>query len=585
VAKGPRKGKAEPIRPAGRALYSGHTPGLNGIHVASSQTAKLPSTPIDFSGEAALRRELYFFTLYRLLQAVLLAFVVFTPFHEGRVAPESYGLANLLASGYLMAAFALFVMGLDRRLGLRRQAGVGAVIDILVATLATHSLQSLETAIGLMLVVNIGAAALLLPLRTGIGLALVAGSALVGEYLYAHFAATGPLRSFTETLMFAVTYLAAAVLCHLLGAQMRETHALAERRGADLANLSQLNELIIRRMRTGVLVVDAGNRIQLFNEAAWHLLGSPGAEQRDLAEVSPELSRRLYHWRFESEIEPRPIQLAEETPEVIPRFARLTVTDDLFLIFLDDTSLLSRRAEEMTLATLGRLSASIAHEIRNPLAAISYAAQLLDESEDLPDTDRRLVEIVNNHCQRMNSIVENVLNLSRRERARPEEVDLSHWVYTFVEEFRNTHYLDQHEVKGIAQSRHLPAMVDPQHLYQVVSNLVQNAINYGHMPGQPARIILIARQPSDASAPMIEVIDRGPGIPPKVAASIFEPFFTTHEHGTGLGLYLARQLCEANQAAIEYVAMAGGGSCFRITFARPSALSRQLTAQQSGATG
>lgn len=574
VANDPGKGKSGADGRYGAGAILPTDSRLNGAIVASTQTAKLPSTRIDFSGEAALRRELYFFTLYRLLQAVLLAFVVFTPFGAEHTPTRAAGLANGLASIYLILAFVLFISGLDRRLGLRRQAGVGAAIDIIVATLATHSLMGLETAIGLMLVVNVGAAALLLPLRTGIGLALAAGVALIVEYLYTHFAQSGPARGFTESLMFAVTYLAAAVLCHLLGAQMRETHALAERRGADLANLSQLNELIIRRMRTGVVVVDAGNRIQLFNEAAWHLLGNPSPHQRDLAEVAPELSRRLYHWRFETEIEPGPVQLADETPEVIPRFARLTVTDDLFLIFLDDTSLLSRRAEEMTLATLGRLSASIAHEIRNPLAAISYAAQLLEESEDLPETDQRLVEIVNNHCQRMNSIVENVLNLSRRERARPEEIDLAHWVYTFVDEFRNTHYLNEHDVKGIAQSRHLPAMVDPQHLYQVVSNLVQNAISYGHMPGQPARITLIARQSSDAAPPLVEVIDRGPGIPAKVAASIFEPFFTTHEHGTGLGLYLARQLCEANQASIEYVSMPGGGSCFRITLAKPSALSR-----------
>ena len=114
---------------------------------------------------------------------------------------------------------------------------------------------------------------------------------------------------------------------------------------------------------------------------------------------------------------------------------------------------------------------------------------------------------------------------------------------------------------------------------------MQNAISYGHLPGQPARITVIARQPSEAAAPMLEVIDRGPGIPAKVAASIFEPFFTTHEHGTGLGLYLARQLCEANQASIEYLALPGGGSCFRITLAKPSALARDVTPRPLAAAG
>jgi two-component system sensor histidine kinase PilS (NtrC family) len=354
----------------------------------------------------------------------------------------------------------------------------------------------------------------------------------------------------------------------MLGRQMRESHALAAQRGVEVANLAQLNELIIRRMRTGVLVVDAGGVVQLTNEAAWHLIGRPSPNENLLEKIAPELSRRLYQWRFENVQDTRPAELSPETKAVIPRFAKLTVTDDLFLIFLDDTSLVSRRAEELTLSTLGRLSASIAHEIRNPLAAISYSAQLLEESPALPDTDRRLVEIIVSHSNRMNGIVENVLSLSRRERSRPESLDLAQWVYQFVDEFKLTHYLDQDELRAVAQTRHLFAMVDPQQLHQVVANLLHNARNYGRLPAEPARITITSRQLSETSPPLIEVIDRGPGIPPTVADRIFEPFFTTHEHGTGLGLYLARQMCEANQATLEYVPVAGGGSCFRISLAR-----------------
>ena len=139
--------------------------------------------------------------------------------------------------------------------------------------------------------------------------------------------------------------------------------------------------------------------------------------------------------------------------------------------------------------------------------------------------------------------------------------------------------------RAVAQNRHLHAIVDPQQLHQVVTNLVQNARNYGRMPGEPARITLTARQLSESSPALVEVIDRGPGIPQKVADSIFEPFFTTHEHGTGLGLYLARQLCEANQATLEYVPVAGGGSCFRISLARARRLEpvpEELSKAQSG---
>lgn len=514
--------------------------------------------------EAALRRELYFFTLYRSLEAALIVFLAFSPLAAAFSQLRHPALAKVTAIAYLLVALLLLLTGRDERHGFQRQAGFGLACDIVAAVLAIHAIDGVQNGISLLLVVNIGAGALLLPLRWGLGFAGSAVFLVVAQFLLAR----DGTRNLPEVLMFGATYLAAAGLCHILGRQMRESHALAERRGAEVANLSQLNELIIRRMRTGVMVVDAGGTIQLINESAYHCVGHPSPTEDQLSSVSPELAKRLHAWRFENQSDVRPVELFPDTPAVIPRFARLTVTDDLFLIFLDDTSLLSRRAEELTLSTLGRLSASIAHEIRNPLAAISYSAQLLEESPDLPDTDRRLVEIIVSHCNRMNGIVENVLNLSRRERSRPESVDLAQWVFQFVEDFKATRYLDQDEVKSVAQSRHLFAMVDPQQLHQVVTNLVQNALNYGKLPGEPARITLTARQLSEGAPPLIEVIDRGPGIPARVADSVFEPFFTTHEHGTGLGLYLARQLCEANQATLEYVPLAGGGSCFRICLAR-----------------
>jgi two-component system sensor histidine kinase PilS (NtrC family) len=524
--------------------------------------------PDERLAEAALRRELYFFTLYRSLEAALIVFFAFSPLAAPFAELRHPALAKITAIAYLLVALVLLLSGREERYHFQRQAAIGLAADIVAAVLAMHAIDGVQNGISLLLVVNIGAGALLLPLRLGLGYAAFATFLTVGEFLYSQSETGNVARNLPEVLMFGATYLAAAGLCHILGRQMRESHALAEQRGAEVANLSQLNELIIRRMRTGVMVVDAAGTIQLINESAYHSVGHPSPSENQLSSVSEELAQRLHRWRFENVTEARAVELFPDTPPVIPRFARLTVSDDLFLIFLDDTSLVSRRAEELTLSTLGRLSASIAHEIRNPLAAISYSAQLLEESPDLPDTDRRLVEIIVSHCNRMNGIVENVLNLSRRERSRPEAVDLAQWVFHFVDEFKASRYLDQDEVKAVAQSRHLFAMVDPQQLHQVVSNLVQNALNYGRLPGEPARITITARQLSDGSPPLVVVIDRGPGIPPRVADSIFEPFFTTHEHGTGLGLYLARQLCEANQATLEYVPVAGGGSCFRISLSR-----------------
>jgi len=185
------------------------------------------------------------------------------------------------------------------------------------------------------------------------------------------------------------------------------------------------------------------------------------------------------------------------------------------------------------------------------------------------DEDKRMVEIINNHCSRVNEIVENILQLSRRERSRPESIDLSVWATHFVEEYKSSNDLGSDQLRAVTQAIHVEALADPQQLQQVVWNLVQNALRYGRLPGEPARVLVVARLQTDKGPPLIEVVDRGPGIPAKVAAQVFEPFFTTYEYGTGLGLYLARQMCEANQAGLEYVPVAGGGSCFRITLPAP----------------
>jgi two-component system, NtrC family, sensor histidine kinase PilS len=518
------------------------------------------------------RREIYFFNLFRVLQATVIVALVFSPFAMDWVQMDHPLLGRSSALVYLLLAGYALLQTRRWRNNLPFKVAAVLTLDIAATTISLFSIANPPTAIAMLLLVNVGAGALLLPPRLAGFFAALAALGVLGQCLYGR-AVEHEDRNLLEAGLYGLSYFATATLCIVLGKQMRETEALAEQRGIDLANLAQINELIIRRMKTGVLVVDDANRVHRWNESAWSLIGNPKPGQRDLGTVAPELSRRLYHWRTTGKIDNTAVGLAEGAPEVIPRFTRLASNDDNnVLIFLDDTSLVSRRAEELTLSSLGRLSASIAHEIRNPLAAISYSAQLLAESEELSEADKRMVEIINNHCSRVNDIVENILQLSRRERSRPESLDLSHWAQHFVEEYKSGNDIGQDQLRAVTQSRHVEALADPQQLQQVVWNLVQNALRYGRLPGEPARVSVVPRLATEKGPPLIEVVDRGPGIPAKVAAQIFEPFFTTHEYGTGLGLYLARTMCEANQATLEYVPVAGGGSCFRITLAGPAVL-------------
>jgi len=528
------------------------------------------------------RRELYFFNLYRLLEAVVYLALVFSPMAVNWITISHPDLGISVALTYCAIAIILLISTDRMRRRLSASIGLALTLDTLAASLVLLSISGGHSSIPMMLMVNVGVGALLLPFRQSLLLAALAAIGVIAPPLFNYFVGTTADRSILEASLFGFAYLAVAALCAHLGRQMRETEALAEQRGLDLLNLEQVNDLIIRRMKTGVLLVDDANHILRINESAWHLIGNPSPNQRDLGQVAPELSRRLYHWRHSGRIDQNPVALAADVPEVIPRFSRMAPNDDThILIFLDDTSLLSRRAEEMTLASLGRLSASIAHEIRNPLAAIRYSAQLLAESEDMNEEDRRLVDIVNNHCTRANEVIENILQLSRRERSRPESIDLNAWALSFVEEYKQSNDLGNDNLRAITQNRQIEAMVDPQHLQQVVWNLVQNAIRYGREPGSVARVVVVARMATDKGPPVLEVVDRGPGIPAKVAAQIFDPFFTTSEDGTGLGLYLARQMCESSQATLEYVPVAGGGACFRITLSPAATLTARPAARSA----
>ncbi|TAN03405.1 MAG: two-component sensor histidine kinase [Rhodanobacteraceae bacterium] len=532
-------------------------------------TAPATSKPSATRSTDHIRRELRVLNIYRVFQAL-----VYTALSLSSLAfawmPLRFPLvARITALVYLLFALLVLSRSLRSMRAFTVSTSAFLSVDVVAAFLAAVTIPAAHTGIAAMLVINVGAAALLLTPRLGGLFAALATLAMIAQALLVG----GDVdigHALVESGLFGVAYFATAALCYALGSQMRASEALAEQRGSDLANLAQVNDLIIRRMKTGVLLVDEGNHILQINESAWMLMGNPGVEQRDLGTVAPELSRRLYHWRGSHEHDPSAVALADGTPEIIPRFTRLSAHDDSFvLIFLDDTSLVSQRAEQLTLTTLGRLSASIAHEIRNPLAAIRYSAQLLAESETLDDADQRMVEIINNHCGRVNEIIENILQLSRRERSRPESLDLNHWATRFVDEYKEANDVGKDSLRPLLYPRPVEALADSQHLQQVVWNLVQNALRYGRLPGEPARVMVVARLATDTGPPLLEVIDRGPGIPPKVAAQIFEPFFTTHEYGTGLGLYLAKQMCEANQANLEYVPVAGGGSCFRITLTAP----------------
>lgn len=348
-----------------------------------------------------------------------------------------------------------------------------------------------------------------------------------------------------------------------------KAETIASKRAADLYRLQRLNEQIVQNMRTGILIVDMDKRTRVFNRAVGRLLDPTrpvALEQgRCIDDYSPELARRLDSFRRSGEQRGSPFPSREDGAEVVARFQALEDSDEhQTLVFLDDYRPVAAYAQSLKLNSLSRLAGSIAHEIRNPLGAISHATQLLQESDAIAVQDRRMIDIVLSNSQRVNDIVESVLQLSRREPPRPDTLELADW----IEEYE-AHYRQVREEPGDLFIEFVDPrariLFDAEHLRRILDNLVDNAMRHAKAATGEIRAEIRIRVDRHHQDCVIEVCDHGIGVDEADVPRLFEPFFTRSSEGTGLGLYLCRELCELNQARIAYAPTSDGRSRFQIT--------------------
>jgi two-component system, NtrC family, sensor histidine kinase PilS len=523
---------------------------------------------MDTKGQQQRWNELVLLSLFRVFQASVLAILLLI---SNTILPQSPARSmQIIGLGYLLGALLLWQWARRPEHRITMKVLTGAALDLIMAAIALHFFGGVASGAGALMLITVAITALMLSPRLAALIASLAALVAVGEALYSSYLLQDGERNLLQTGFYGLSFFVVTGLIYWLGTRTQESRALAEQRGQDLLSLAEVNELIIQRIRTGVLVVDNIGEVQRYNESAWYLLGMPSPRERHLSRFAQPLLARMREWQIAGRHNNEALFVTSGVPAVIPRFAKIgTDEQPLVIIFLEDETQLSKRAEALTLTSLGRLSASIAHEVRNPLGAISNAAQLLEESTDLPLLDRQLVEIITGQCRRMNGIVENVLQLSRRERSRPEDVLLNTWVEEFVAQFRESLPAGPNRIRIFCERPNLRALVDPSQLTQACWNLLRNAYNYGHLPNQPPDVLVRIVSARGEPGAQIEIIDRGAGIPEKLRASLFEPFFTTRPDGTGLGLYICKELLEANQASIEYVAVPAGGACFRIRLTEP----------------
>jgi two-component system sensor histidine kinase PilS (NtrC family) len=513
--------------------------------------------------------------LYRLLAVPVLMAVHLLTGPQPLFGMQSPPLFRLVAFTWFVLAVLLALAGRRHWPGRQSLVFTHVTIDAGAVALLMYASGGVSSNLAILLVIPIGSMALLSVGRETLLLAAIATLAILGQQISGQLAGLAPGTDYPLAgVMGAVIFLVAGS-SWTVATRLRESEEQVRRQEVDLANLAQLSQYIVQRLRESILVVDAGDRIRLINESAAQLLGPVAVPGALLGEVSPRLLYVLSTWRrrgaSQEMVDPGGTFASSDGAQVIePHFATLGTSEPApVLVFLEDIGALAARVQQSKLAALGRLTASIAHEIRNPVGAMSHAAQLLGEAGGLADGERRLTEIIHANAQRVSGIIENVQRLSRRDPPRPERLALADWCRQFRSEFCETRQQPTDCVSIDAAEPGVEVLVDPSQLHQIVWNLCENAMRHGAQQADGARVELHVGRVSRSGRASLEVADRGPGIDPQDIERVFEPFYTRAAQGTGLGLFLARELAEINGATLLYEPRRGGGSLFRLVFADP----------------
>jgi two-component system sensor histidine kinase PilS (NtrC family) len=489
---------------------------------------------------------LRYFNLYRIAIAAL--FLGTTYFYGDSLDLGSHRLDVFrgVSGAYLAFGVAFHAVLRILRDRFNLQLTVHLVLDVVVIVLLMNASGGIRSGLGVMLLIALIGSALVAPRRLSLAYAALAAIALLLEQSYWVLAFDAPTANFLPPGLLAIGCFAGAGVTGWLAQRVAANEELARQRGRELETQLRVNRLVIEDMPDGVLVLDPEGRIVLHNPQARRLLGAERPRGVELARLLPGFGERWSAWRSERAAS------AEADFELRGRGLRLRLIEagpeeDLSVLFLEDTTRTREEAQRLKLAALGRLTANIAHEIRNPLSAIGHAAELLAEEQRGSDRER-LCRIIHDNTRRLERLVADVMQLNRRDRAVAERISLNRWLMSFVEDFVVNEAVAP-ERFVIETGRDVCVEFDREHLRQVLWNLLRNAVRHA-VPGERSVRITLRAEGDQVE---LNVIDNGPGVPRAYQGQLFEPFFTTESKGTGLGLYLARELCAANRALLEYV--------------------------------
>jgi two-component system sensor histidine kinase PilS (NtrC family) len=507
---------------------------------------------------------------YRSLLSVVLLIMLVSPNTRQLVGTLNPALYTSIALAYLATSIPL-VGSLSTRLNQSQKLMLLVfLVDIVAITLLSDSSGGMISGLPVLLVITVAASAVLIANRTLATLiAAISVMAILLDTVWLILRDVLDSSSLFPAGILGLLIFGVSLMVQPIAHRLGRAEELARNRASDLYSLQRLNEQIVQHMQTGILLVSNDGVVRIMNKAAIGLLAPERpvtVEQgRQLADYCQELAYQFEHWKNSGVHRAKPFTVAEGALPVIANFKELQPNaNQETLVFVEDYTPVTQYAQSLKLNSLGRLTASIAHEIRNPLGAISHAAQLLQESQDLSPSDGRMADIIQNHCERVNQIVESVMQISRREPPKPQYLLLAPWLTEFVGEYLNA--LNRAaEVTIDCGYKELLVEFDPENLQRVFANLLDNALRHSKLAtGQET-----ARIEVDLDFALhqcqVDIIDAGSGITATDQTKLFEPFYTTMAEGSGMGLYLCKELCEINNADLYYRPTRKGESCFRIS--------------------
>ncbi len=457
--------------------------------------------------------------------------------------------------------------------------------DIVLLQLVAQASGIVQSGLGVLLVVSVAAGSIFLQRRQVLLVPSFATITLLLNVSLDIANGNSAQSDLVASGWLGITFFVTSITVQYLTGQLRASELVAQRESAIAQKLGQLNSLVIERMQTGIAIINDDNNIVLFNRSAQKLLGS--TEQlldKSLQSINEPTFIQLKLWKSNKSNHKHNSPLIQSFtggPTIKLSFIQLSEDGSgESLMFIEDISKITQHAQQLKLASLGKLTASIAHEIRNPLGAASHAAQLLEES-DISTEDKKLTHIISQQTKRCSNIIESVISVSRGEASNIKPFDLVHWLPGFLESYNVG--------KQYSVELHSPDSLfinfDSEQLAQILTNLIDNGIRHSISNNGEEQVYLHVGLDHD-KLPYLDVIDQGTGVAEKNIQRLFEPFFTTEQAGSGLGLYMCRELCEANQARITYIphydgtarqASSNSPHCFRINFAHPDKKALELS--------